>query len=150
MTNNRNIHHRTIVVGIVRNQKSELLLCKMRPDRGVFPGQWGFPGGGIELGETMVEALRRELWEELEIEVEEIKPAIFKDGLYEKLLPGGNKQKIYMIFLIFTCMTRSTSIHLNLEFADYRWVKPDDLNGLDLNVETKNTLDVLGDMPRAN
>ena len=43
---------RLIVVGLVWNKEGELLFCKMPPDRGVFPGQWEFPGGGIEAGET--------------------------------------------------------------------------------------------------
>ena len=51
--------HRTIVVGLVWNQHGELLFCRMDPDRGVFPGQWGFPGGGIEPGERMEDALDR-------------------------------------------------------------------------------------------
>jgi nucleoside triphosphatase len=56
----------------------------MHSNRGVFPGQWGFPGGGIEPNEKMIDALRRELKEELGIEIKEIKPAFFKDGQYEK------------------------------------------------------------------
>ena len=58
---------RIIVVGLVRDQGGRLLLCKMKPDRGVFSGQWGLPGGGMESGEKMEEALRRELREELGI-----------------------------------------------------------------------------------
>lgn len=147
MNQHQSIQYRTVVVGLVRNHKSELLLCKMNPDRGVFPSQWGFPGGGIEPGERMVEALRRELREELGIEVEQIKPAFFKDGFHEKLLPNGQKQNVYMIFLIFNCATHSTTIQLNHEFSDYRWVKPEDLMELDLNVETIDTLEIMGEKP---
>ena len=36
---------------------------------GEFKGGWEFPGGKVEKGETSVEALKREILEELEIEI---------------------------------------------------------------------------------
>jgi len=136
--------HRTIVVGLVWKENNELLLCKMKPNRGVFPGQWGFPGGGIEPGEPMLEALIRELREELGIEVRDIKPAFFKDGLYEKLLPDGDKQAVYMIFLIFHCQAQNEFIELNEEFSEYCWVGESEVYDLDLNPETIDTLQKIG------
>lgn len=134
------ILHRVIVVGLVWNRKGELLFCKMKPDRGVFPGQWGFPGGGIEPGEQIVNALRRELREELGIQVGNIRPGIFKDGSYQKLLPGGILQPVYLIFLIFHCEATSDKIDLNDEFSEYQWVNVARFQDLDLHEETIDTL----------
>jgi nucleoside triphosphatase len=131
---------RTIVTGLVWNERGELLFCKMRPDRGVFPGQWGFPGGGIEPGEHMLDALRRELLEEIGIEVAHIQPAFFKDGTFNKLLADGCTQPMYLIFLIFHCRAASESIRLNEEFSEYRWLKEGEWGSLDLNLETIDTL----------
>jgi nucleoside triphosphatase len=135
---------RVIVVGLVWNDRGELLLCKMKTDRGVFPGEWGLPGGGIEPGERMGDALRREMNEELGIQVTDIRPAFFKDGSYSKLLPNGEFQPVYMIFLVFHCRAANDKIQLNEEFSEYRWVSEEDLPRMNLNVETADTLRRLG------
>jgi nucleoside triphosphatase len=135
--------HRTIVVGLVWNKGGKLLLCKMDSERGVFPGEWGLPGGGIEPGEQMEDALRRELREELGVEVRDIRPAFFKDSLREKTLPNGSKITVYMIFLLFHCKALSDQLQLNEEFTEYRWVNAEEIQGLELNEETRDTLDRL-------
>ena len=63
------VPHRTIVVALIRNRRGEILLCKMPEDRGVYPGQWGLPGGGIEEGETIAVTAVQEL-----VEGDEIRP----------------------------------------------------------------------------
>jgi nucleoside triphosphatase len=60
------MRQRTIVCPIIQNDGADLL-CKMADDRGVFPGQWALSGGGMEPGETMEQALRREIREELDL-----------------------------------------------------------------------------------
>ena len=58
------MRQRTIVCPLIENE-GHYLLCKMAADRGVFPGQWALSGGGVEPGERIEEALRREIREEL-------------------------------------------------------------------------------------
>lgn len=58
------MRQRTIVCPIIQNDGA-YLLCKMADNRGVFLGQWALSGGGMESGETMEQALRREIREEL-------------------------------------------------------------------------------------
>ncbi len=138
------IERRIITVGLVWSQRGELLICKMKADRGVFPGQWGFPGGGIDPGEHMEAALRRELREELGIEVLNIRAAFFKDGVFEKLYIDGSTKAQYLIFLVFHCEAESESILLNEEFDEYRWVSEADLQSMQLNEVTRDTLRRIG------
>ncbi|MDA8019860.1 MAG: nucleoside triphosphatase NudI [Thermoanaerobaculia bacterium] len=115
----------------------------MSHDRGVFPGQWGLPGGGIEPGETMEQALHREMREELGIEIRDVRPAFFKDGRHTKTFPDGTTRSIYMIFLLFHCRAVQEELDLNDEFSEYRWLHDDEVTELDLNEQTRDTLDRL-------
>jgi nucleoside triphosphatase len=130
---------RLIVVGVIYNHDGEVLLCKMPPGRGVFPGQWGLPGGGIEAGELAEDALHRELLEEVSLPVTDLRPLFFSEGVYTKTFPDRGQQEFYMVFLIYACRAVNTKVHLNAEFESYAWVMPDDLKDYDLNVETRKT-----------
>lgn len=56
-----------VAIGIL--QRGNKYLIQKRPSKGLLADLWEFPGGKIEKGETPQEALKRELKEELDIEV---------------------------------------------------------------------------------
>ncbi len=64
-------HHR-IVVGIVSDADGNVLIAR-RPNTVMLGGLWEFPGGKVEPGESDIEALRRELREELGVEIDDIR-----------------------------------------------------------------------------
>src|ERR1700722_20652981 len=57
-----------VASGIIENAHGEVLLA-LRPEGKHLAGMWEFPGGKIEDGESAAEALKRELKEELELDV---------------------------------------------------------------------------------
>jgi 8-oxo-dGTP diphosphatase len=61
-------HWIPVVAGFLK--KDGKILVGQRPENNSLPGQWEFPGGKIESGETPEAALARELNEELGIEAE--------------------------------------------------------------------------------
>jgi len=138
---------RIIVVPIITNTHDELLLCKMPTNRGVFPGQWGLPGGGVEPGEKVHDALHREIQEELGIPITRATPWSFRDDVQDKLYPDGHQDSVYMIYLIFECRTDAQTIHLNAEFEAYAWVRPEDLGNYNLNSATRMTFQQKGLFP---
>lgn len=58
-----------VAVGVVADSQGRLLIGE-RPHGKVYAGQWEFPGGKLEPGETVFEALVREFREELNLQVE--------------------------------------------------------------------------------
>lgn len=67
-TPRREIPHHDIAVGLV--WRDGRLLIARRPPEGLLGGLWEFPGGKVEDGESTEEAVRRELREEMAVEVE--------------------------------------------------------------------------------
>jgi len=139
------MRQRIIVCPLIENDNA-YLLCKMAAHKGVFPGRWALSGGGMEPGETIEEALRREVREELgeALVLDRIQPWTFRDDVRIKTYEDGSKEQIYMIYLIFDCHAANREITINDEFADYAWVKKEDLASYDLNEATKYTLQQRG------
>jgi nucleoside triphosphatase len=141
---------RLIVVAVVTDDDDRVLLCRMAPDRGVFPGQWALPGGGVEPGERIEAALRREAREELGIELSSATPLLFKDAVLEKTFEDGRREPIHMVFLVYHCRPASRDIVLNDEFSEFVWAARADLEALELSPLTRDTLASAGilDRPR--
>jgi 8-oxo-dGTP diphosphatase len=57
-----------VAVGVLIGADQSFLLTS-RPEGKVFAGHWEFPGGKVEAGESIEQALRRELREELGITI---------------------------------------------------------------------------------
>lgn len=71
-----NTFYRVSVKAIIRNDKGEVLLVKENSD------SWNFPGGGIDHGETIHEAFKRELYEEILLESDFTEKIIDTDSFF--------------------------------------------------------------------
>jgi 8-oxo-dGTP diphosphatase len=57
-----------VAVGVLRTHTGSVLLGQ-RPQGKPYEGYWEFPGGKLELGETVFDALYRELLEEIDVQI---------------------------------------------------------------------------------
>jgi len=71
-----------VAAGLLMKPDGRLLLAE-RPGDKPWPGWWELPGGKIEPGETVLQALSRELKEELDIETTEVTPWVTYTHDYE-------------------------------------------------------------------
>ena len=107
----------------ILNQSGKILLQK-RADKGT----WGLPGGAIELGESALEALVREFYEETGIEVraEKLLNVYTK---YSDSYPNGDEAQVLTILYLVSSETSISTIFftsdetLELGFFDHRDVQ---------------------------
>ena len=60
--------HKIIGVAVIQNPDSQILIDRRRQE-GLLGGLWEFPGGKVELGETIEACIQREIKEELDIDI---------------------------------------------------------------------------------
>lgn len=110
------------VNGVIFNERREVLLTK-RSALVREPGKWCLPGGHLDGGEDWVTAVRRELREEVGIEVTAEKlVGIYSDPkltVTENILPGGYHG--HFIVASFLVTAYSGEIVPNQEVAEWAW-----------------------------
>ncbi len=65
-----------VAVGVIISPVGKILIAR-RPNHVSQGGLWEFPGGKVEKAETVGVAIRRELWEEIGIELQTVNPEPF-------------------------------------------------------------------------
>ena len=114
----RSIPFQVIGVGVVLNGDGEVLIDQ-RLNEGLLGGMWEFPGGKQEPGELIEATIRRELREELAIEVEVEQELITVEHAY------SHKK---LRFVVHLCRWLSGEPQ-PLASQRVRWVRPQDLGG---------------------
>ncbi|GJQ21266.1 MAG: NUDIX hydrolase [Bacteroidia bacterium] len=109
-----------VAVGILE-RNGALLVCQ-RKKGSRYGLKWEFPGGKLEAGETVDQCLRRELAEELSIHIQHIDRIDVRTSHYKD---GGLFEVAYCFVTQFEGEPR------NNVFEQIRWVRPEELPGLD-------------------
>jgi 8-oxo-dGTP diphosphatase len=109
-----------VVAGLIYRDE-RLLVCQRRGD-GAFPLKWEFPGGKVERGEEDLAALRRELREELAIEVRQATFLLQHDHSYKD---GPT------VSLRFYQVSEFDGQPQNLVFEQISWLELSELEALD-------------------
>ncbi|MBI4418083.1 MAG: (deoxy)nucleoside triphosphate pyrophosphohydrolase [Ignavibacteriales bacterium] len=109
-----------VAVGILKRDGA-LLVCQRKPGSR-YALKWEFPGGKLEPGETVEHCLRRELAEELSVQIQGIDEIDVRMSHYED---GGTFEVAYCFVSRFDGEPR------NNVFEQIRWVSPTELPALD-------------------
>ena len=127
------------VGGIILNDGKVLLVR-----RGKQPGygKWSIPGGMVELGETLQEAMKREVREECGIEIE-LADVV---AVLERIIPHQERGIHYQYVLIdFLGYWRSGELQPSSDILEARWADPLEMKDLDMTDRTQQVvLEALG------
>ena len=126
-----------VAVGAIVIDKGSILLVKR--NREPARGQWSLPGGRVELGETLREALAREVREETGVDVD-------VDGLIgtaERVVRDDDGDiAFHYVILDYLCAPKTTAIKAGDDVSDARWAPVGELADMHL---TAGLLEFLAD-----
>jgi 8-oxo-dGTP diphosphatase len=131
--------HPLVGVGaLIHDREGRVLLVKRRfePNK----GRWSLPGGMLETGETLAEAGKREVREELgvEINVEEL----FQ--VSEEIIRDRDaKARFHFVLVDYLAALNpaGAKIALNEESESFMWFRPEEVGGLDATENTRRIVE---------
>ncbi|HWN96582.1 MAG TPA: NUDIX domain-containing protein, partial [Methylomirabilota bacterium] len=107
-----------------------------------WSGLWGIPGGKVRYNESCLDALRRELKEETNLDVTDIEFVLVQDCI------GSTEfyRDAHFVLLNYRCRAlEPLDVRLNDEAQEFRWMALNDAMVMNLNTPTKILLEVLRD-----
>jgi 8-oxo-dGTP diphosphatase len=134
-------HFNVRVYGLLINSKNQVLISDEREEGHLFSK---FPGGGLELGEGLIEALKREFMEECNAEIE-VLGHFYTTDFYEK--SAFNDSQVISIYYFVRAvkpldLVFKTSVFDFDEASDqsFRWVSLGDLKPEQVTFKTDQTV----------
>jgi ADP-ribose pyrophosphatase YjhB (NUDIX family) len=90
-------------------------------------GLYTLPGGGVELGETLEEAIIREVREETRLAIAPLALVGFREAIARD---AAGRVERHFVILPFAARWIAGEVALSEELAEAHWRKPDELAGL--------------------
>lgn len=122
----KKIGHETIIMPcacvIIGDGKGNILLQQRSDDE-----KWGHHGGAIEIDENTIEAVKREIKEELNLELDELELlGVYSGKKYHHIYP--NKDEVSCIDIVYVCHKYHGDIqHLDKEVLKVKWFNKNNL-----------------------
>ncbi len=108
-----------VSAGIFRNDQVLLIRRGREPARGL----WTFPGGRVEFGETLEQAVTREISEETSLSIEVVSLA----GWREMVPPPEQAARGHFVVMSFAARWTGGEVVLNEELEEFAWIDPGDV-----------------------
>lgn len=128
----KQIYPEPTVGALIFDKQGKIFLLKTHK----WKNRYIVPGGHIELGETMEQAIKREIKEETNLNISNLKFLCTKEHIFGKEF----HKKKHFIWLTFSCKTNSKNVVLNEEGQDYIWAYPKEALKLPIDSYSKSLI----------
>ncbi len=126
------------VGGLILDESGRVLMIRTHK----WSGLWGIPGGKTKFGETSEAALRREILEETNLVIDDIRFVLVQDCIHSTEF----YRDAHFVLLNYTCRRAGhADVRLNEEAQEFRWVTLDEAFKLPLNHPTLVLLEAVRD-----
>lgn len=114
-----------LVTAAIIQKNNLILIAQRKKDTLIEPNKWEFPGGKIEYLEHPEDCLKREIKEELEINISVDKLLTVNSHIY-----SVNKKNYHIILMAFLCKFIEGELK-NVECQDSKWINPSQMGEYD-------------------
>jgi 8-oxo-dGTP diphosphatase len=133
--NRRYPAHPLLGVGALIFHRDSILLVERARDP--LKGQWSLPGGLVEPGELLAQAVAREVREETGLAIKPLE--IFE--IFERIIPDdANRPEYHYVLIDYLCKVVSGELRAADDVSQVRWVRRRSLNDYHI---TEGTLAVI-------
>lgn len=128
------VYQKIVCTGFIFHQGKTLIVERSLRET-FLPGYYELPGGKVDFGENPEDALKREFCEEVNLNVEIVKP--YK--IFSYISENGNRHTVEIVYLVHLTDVL-TSIRLSEDHSAYQWITANDVQNYRISEETRDSI----------
>jgi 8-oxo-dGTP diphosphatase len=125
---------------IITNKRKEILIIKRVACSAYMPCKWELPGGKLDVGQDISNALEREVLEETGLVVIPIDKVAY---WHSEIVPAGKYKGLPYIVLVGVVKNVGGRVSMSKEHRDFKWLPVRKALQMDLTPESRSAISVL-------
>ncbi len=129
---------------VIEDEAGRILLVKHRPERGGYwQGKWICPGGRLEPGETIQEAIKREVKEETQLDISLVAPLHPFDRIVRS---EDGRVTLHVIYIDYLARVTGGTVRPGSDIGEARWVTREQIPEIweELHEDTRRLFQIAG------